>query len=368
MKTKLWFLLLFALFTLVACAGEDGADVGDAIPLISLTDGDEETVVADEEVVVETDDKVDLTEDTTSSDVGSTESDSDNSMLADSSVSADNSTSTGSSISDSNTMSADNSMVGNNSMAAGGTMDAGRESEPETPERDPSEYTSSAAEAQAVDLLGKHPPIADFLSNYGAWVGYGWEDDDGVWWLDMYTADDEEWLGWGGVNLETGEIVDFFVPRELSPEEFEVGKTQVENLVLNDPEVIALVGDLDGWEFSAEYDRWEGSWYMWFERGIDTWVVSVDSYEDEWWINEIYDPNQLEADELAEWNRDQAIELAWESEVLWDALDGVDDWITYVTPQDTTTYAVSFIGDHRELFYALVDIESWEILEVQSNP
>lgn len=226
---------------------------------------------------------------------------------------------------------------------------------------------AQSAEQQAIDLLTAVDEVAMHLANYPGWYGEAWESDSepGVFNVDLYSAGGEEWLGWGEVDMPNASVRDYFVPRELTPEEFQYGRERVEAFVLNDAELLALLGNLDEWGYETYYNRWDVVWETYFWRSIDAYVaVSYFDWEsDEVWLDGIHDQNAFEADEREALNRSQAVELAYEAEGLWEALEGTDNWRTYVEHQGDSRYSVSFVTQDQSLFFALVDIATWEILE-----
>ena len=108
---------------------------------------------------------------------------------------------------------------------------------------------------------------------------------------------------------------------------------------------------------------------MYFAKGLEEWAVEV-LYEDadHITIQRIFDPSAFTEDEAQRVARDQAIELAYEADGLWEALEDYDDWKAYAAQIDGPQWAVSFASGNQELFYALVDIEAWEILETDASP
>lgn len=222
------------------------------------------------------------------------------------------------------------------------------------------------AEQQAIDLLVAIEDVTLHLANYPDWTAEAYLEDEenGIWYIDLYSEQADEWLGYGNVDVPNAEVLDYFVPRELTPEAFQHGLALVENFVLNDPEVLALLGDLSLWGRETYYDRWETAWNSYFWRGLDEWVVITYLNEDDSvYLDGIIDQNAFDEQEQALVNRDQAIEIAYEADGLWEALEVYDDWRTYVEHQGDTRYSVEFVGGGEELFYVLVDIETWEILE-----
>ena len=222
----------------------------------------------------------------------------------------------------------------------------------------------SRDEAEAIQHLAKHAEMATYLANYENWEGDVWLDDEAdVYYIEFYDPIKDEYLGSGAVNAQTGEISDLFIPRELSTDQYQAEQTIVQDIILNDAELLALLDNLEGWEYDTDYDRYEATWYTWFYKGLDEFVVSVSFYDGDPYIDEMYDPSAFDEEEQRRVNQDQAIELAFESDIIYEALDGVDDWKAYASPQENGIYAVSIAGNSTELFYALVDIENWKIIE-----
>ncbi len=217
---------------------------------------------------------------------------------------------------------------------------------------------------KAVQILLGETAVSEFLSNHDGWISDVWQEDDNstLWTVEFYDANEEEWLGWGEVDVQSSTILDFYVPRELSPEEFQTGMVQVEKLVLNDAGVQARLGDPDLWEHDTEYDSESEAWTVEFWHGLDALEAIVYLDEDGAYLEEIVNPNQLEAEEQAAYERDLAVELSWEADGIDAALDGVDNWHTLVSPQGEL-WAVSYIANDEELFFALVDIDAELIID-----
>lgn len=223
----------------------------------------------------------------------------------------------------------------------------------------------SDQETVAIQLLAEEPEVAGWLASYPDWTGDAWlEGEDGLHYhVDLYSAAADEWLGWGYVNVADGLVEDFFVPRELTAEEFQTGREMVEAFVFSDEEVLARLGNVDDWGYDTWYNRWDANWQVWFWYGLEELAVTVNIWEDEPYLDSIYNPAEFEAEEAAENSKNQAIELAWQAEGIDQAVAGVDNWQTYVAQQGDTIWAVTFATEDRELFYALVDIGSWTVLE-----
>ena len=218
---------------------------------------------------------------------------------------------------------------------------------------------------QAIQILLGETAVSEFLATYPDWAGDAWpeNEEETIWGVDLYSDAADEWLGWGEVNIETGEILEYFVPRDLSAEEFQAGLAEVEAFVLNDAEILARLGNAVEWERDTYYDRWEQLWEIYFYKGLDEIVVIVYRDEEGMYLEEIANPNQLEVEEQAEFNRNQAIELAYEAEGIDQALDGSDNWVTFVADQGNSQWLVEFVADEELQFYALVDITNRQILE-----
>ncbi len=221
---------------------------------------------------------------------------------------------------------------------------------------------------KAIQLVAASEQFADFLAQYPNWLGWA-EQDDGDWWyVEFWSADYEEWLGEAVVNLQTGEIRESFVPRPLPAEKYAELLPRVQAYALADGEVQALLGDPAQWEVWADYDRWEGVWFVDFTRGLDHYVAVVRVETDEngqqaFVLEELFDANLMDAEEQERANRDTAVALAYEAEGVDAALDGHDDWTTYVEPLEENVYSVEFVAGGQELFHAVVNIAQGTILE-----
>ena len=252
-------------------------------------------------------------------------------------------------------------------MMVGGLVDEAvsqiQDSLDEALEQDSEELTDQ--ETLAIQLLAEEPEVAGWLASYPDWTGDAWlEGEDGLHYhVDLYSAAADEWLGWGYVNVADGLVEDFFVPRELSAEEFQAGREMVEAFVFSDEEVLARLGNVDNWGYETWYNRWDANWQVWFWYGLEELAVTVNIWDDEPYLDSITNPAEFEAEEAAENSKNQAIELAWQAEGIDQAVAGVDNWQTYVAQQGDTVWAVTFATEDRELFYALVDIGSWTVLE-----
>ena len=225
-------------------------------------------------------------------------------------------------------------------------------------------------EALAIEIAATHPPIAEYLTDFN-WVGsaYPHDDSEQTWGVEFSTRNDEEWLGWADVNVVTGGVNDFFVPRDLPTEEFQAGQAQIKTFLDADAEINGLLGDASLWENEIWYNRWEATWEAWYGRGLDEWIVVLylDNENNEIWIESIEDPSVLEAEEQREWDRNQAVELAFEADGLWETLDGVEGWRTLTSDHGDGIWTVDFVAPGTLYFSTVVDIVNWQVIEAGSG-
>ena len=263
--------------------------------------------------------------------------------------------------------SADNNMAGSNNMD-GGMM--GGMSAVDIPiiTNLPEEDIDSDQERLALELLVQEKPIAMLLSSHDEWHVEMWFNEE-EWQIeiDLFNAD-WEWISWGGVGLDESEqpiIVNaMYAPQSLTAEEYQNQQAQAESMVLNNAEVLAVLGDPSEWERYAWYDEWEGAWDVYFYKGLDEISVRVDNYEGEMMVGAIENLALLTEEQLVVNNQNQAIELAWSAEGISEALYTTDqEWRTHVTHLGGAQYGVSFAAADDELFFALVDIELEQIVE-----
>jgi len=217
----------------------------------------------------------------------------------------------------------------------------------------------------AIDIIAQSDEFADWLAMNEGWYSDAWFEDEesNFWHIEFYNSDDE-WIGYALVYPDTGEITESFAPAPLPQEEFDAMMPRIEAFALQDPEVLAMVGDLSLWEYDTDYNVWDQEWETYFSRGLDAWVVSywLEPETDNIYISGIEDGNALDEDEQLTVFQDQAIALAYEADGIDQALDGYDDWTTYVEKQDGN-WSVEFVSGDEELFYALVDINNWQVIE-----
>ncbi len=221
-------------------------------------------------------------------------------------------------------------------------------------------------ETQVINLIAADPKAAAFLATIPNWHAEAYQEDGNLWGADFFDANDD-WIGYGQVNIATEEVTELSMPTVLTPEEFQAGLVAVERVVLNDGEVLALLGDPDLWDRNVDFDGYDNIWNVYFQRGLDNWLVRV-MYDDErYWVDSIVNPDALSAAEEREHNRNTAIELAYSADGVWDALNGTDDWFTYAENQSDSQWSVSFTTTDTELFFALVDIATGEILQAEAR-
>jgi hypothetical protein len=220
-------------------------------------------------------------------------------------------------------------------------------------------------EARAIQLLAALPDVAQHLAVYPGWRAdaYQEEGSDTIWNVDFYQED--EWLGWGKVDLASDTVLDHFVPRELSPEEFAAGQALVETFIKHDPEIRARLAEPSLWGHDTSYNRWDTQWQVWYWYGIDALVANLNIYDGTVYLDSLEDPNQLDAAERAEADRNRAVELAYGAQGVDQALAGFDDWRTYVEEQGGARYTVSFVSGAQTRFAALVDIAQGTVVETR---
>ena len=258
----------------------------------------------------------------------------------------------------SNQMSSPNMSAGNNNMMGSAAIP--------TITNFPEDDIDSADERQALEIFVQEKAIALLLADQDAWHVEMWfNDEEQRIEIDLFDAE-WEWLSWGSVSLDENTVLEMYAPQPLTAEEYQTQQAQAESVVLKNGEVLAVLGDLTQWERYAWYDEWEGAWEIAFYRGLDEIVVRVESYDGEMMVGSIENLALLtEEEQLAE-NRNQAIELAWQAEGVDEALFGSDEdieWQTFVTHIEDGRYGVSFATADQELFFALVDIDSQQIVE-----
>lgn len=232
-------------------------------------------------------------------------------------------------------------------------------------------YAQSEEEMQQAltQIVASSDTFAEWLEGFPNWHSNVYQSDtEGVWVVEFYTENDDDWLGYASINAETGEIYESFAPKPLPTELYQEQQAKVQKLTLEDPEVLAHLEDPILWDFYMDYNRYESVWDLYFYRGVDAVLVKASIDENNYFsINSILDPNELSEEEALDEARNQAISLAYSAEGVDSALDGHDNWRTYVEPQGGSRWSVSFAADDQELFYALVDIEVNVVLASQAG-
>ena len=224
-------------------------------------------------------------------------------------------------------------------------------------------------EDEAIALLVAVPNVGLYLAGYPGWHGDAYEEGSNadLFNVDFYSAGDE-WIGWGQANVTTGEVTDYYVPRELTAEEYAAQKPLVDRFILHDPEIAARLVEPALWGSDTQWNRWEQRWEVYYWYGIDSLVVILSLDGDNVYLQSIADPELLEAEAQDEANRNKAMEIAWSADGLWARLEGRDDWRTYVEPVEGgggNQYTVEFVSGDETLFAALVDIATETILASQ---
>lgn len=226
----------------------------------------------------------------------------------------------------------------------------------------------AATKAYVIQTAAEPETFSDWLSGYPDYHSDAWgPDENGNWYVEFKTSEDGEWLGYAAVNQDTGEIQEAFAPKPLSTEVYQEQMPRVTAYVMADIEVLArLDNNLDLWDMYPDWNRWDATWDVGFYRGIEGVVVKLKFDEnDNLYIEKIVDPNELSEDEAADQQRNDAINLAYSAEDIWQAMDGHDDWSTYVEKQGENIYSVSFADGDTTLATVIVDIREGNVLKVQ---
>lgn len=332
MKRNILLLLLFVL--LVVACGEAVADTAliETAP-IAATENETQPDSADEALDAQT-----------LGDESETPPDSDSEMAMDSDQSAET-----------------NSMSSGGSMMMGGMMgDRDRELSFAGIEQ------NDELSAEAIDIIKQAAQLPELKNALTAFTDWNADADfDGeMWWLEFYTESD--WIGWAGYDPATNRISESEVMQFFTEEEIDAVRPKFLAAALADPEMQALVPDPENWWQEINHNPYENYWYASFYQEVEAWmaIMYIDE-NDQIYVDSIIDPEAFEAEQLERVNRDTAIEIAYEADALWESLANVDDYKTLVTPQSSTQYAVSFVTDNQELFYALIDIKARAILETK---
>jgi hypothetical protein len=225
-----------------------------------------------------------------------------------------------------------------------------------------------AAPQEIIDAVAESDTFADWLVNYPNYqFNASGPDENGIWYVEFYDEPWEEWLGYANINETTLEIIESYAPKPLSPDVYQAQLDVLRTYVLNDAEVLAWLNNVpDLWDVYPDYNRWDQRWELGFYRGIQgVRVLATVDEDDNVWISDIIDPNVLDEATARQEARDAAIALAYTAEGVDDALNGYDDWTTYVEQQGDTVWSVSFVSGEDALFFALVDLEREEVLQAE---
>jgi hypothetical protein len=218
----------------------------------------------------------------------------------------------------------------------------------------------------AIANVAAAPEIAPVLANYPTWVADAYPDDEAerIWHVDFYAEPDGEHLGYGHVKLNSGELFDIKMPRDLSPAELQAGIATIDAYLPYDAEVQARLGNPSLWYHDVSYDRWEESWKAYYSRGLDELLITlyIDDNNDVY-LDSIIDPSILNEEEATEERRNRAITLAYSAEGIDEALAGVDNWRTYVEDQGDGQYTVAFSTTEGPLYRVHVNIDQERVIE-----
>lgn len=218
----------------------------------------------------------------------------------------------------------------------------------------------------AIAQVAAAPEIAPVLANHPTWVADAYPDDEAerIWHVDFYAEPDGEHLGYGHVKLNSGELFDINMPRDLSPAELQAGIATIDAYLPYDAEVQARLGNPTLWYHDVSYDRWEESWKAYYSRGLDELLITlyIDDTNDVV-LDAIVDPAVLTAEEAVEERRNRAINLAYSADGIDEALAGVDNWRTYVEDQGAGQYTVAFSTIAGPLYRVHVNIDQDRIIE-----
>ncbi len=229
-------------------------------------------------------------------------------------------------------------------------------------------WAQESNEDDLVNLVAASEEFTDWLTGYPGWQGAAYYDGDGdTWYVEFYDASGDEWLGYANVVDGSEEILDAFAPRPLPPDEFQAGQERIHTLVLEDPEVQALLVDPILWDIYVDFNRWDQVWEVWMARGVDAWVVSIALTDEYFSIDDIVAGHTLEEEETVKADRDEAISLAYSAPGIDGRLDGFDNWRTYAEQHGDSIWSVAFVSGDTELFYALVNVDSDTVLETSAQ-
>lgn len=220
--------------------------------------------------------------------------------------------------------------------------------------------------ALAIAKVAAAPEIAPVLANHPSWVADAYPDDEAerIWHVDFYDKPDGEHLGYGHINLNSDELFDIKMPRDLSPAELQAGIATIDAYLPYDAEVQARLGNPKLWYHDVSYNRWEESWQAYYSRGLEEIVITLYIDDDnDVYLDSIVDPTVLSEEEAMEERRNRAINLAYSAEGIDEALTGVDNWRTYVEDHGGGQYTVAFSTIAGPLYRVHVNIDQERIIE-----
>lgn len=224
-----------------------------------------------------------------------------------------------------------------------------------------------ALKQHLIEVVAGSEMFTDWLTTYPDYIANAsGPDDNNVWYVEFYNDDSySEWIGYANIDADDDEIQDSFAPKPLPADVYQEQLPRVNAFALADPEVLArLNGNPDLWDMYSDWNRWEAKWDVVFYRGIDAVLVRMMVDENNIYLEDILDPNQLSEEEALNDARNTAINLAYGGEGVGQALDGHDNWTTYAEQQDENQWSVTFAENDTELAFVLVDVSSEEILDV----
>lgn len=225
-----------------------------------------------------------------------------------------------------------------------------------------------ADKQRVIQIAAESDVFTEWLAGHPNYHADAWgPDENGVWYVEFKKDGDDEWLGYANVNANTGEIQDAFAPKPLPTDVYQEQLPRVTAYVKADVEVLArLDNNLDLWDMYPDWNRWDATWDVAFYRGIDGLVVKLKFDEnDNLYIENFVDPNELSADEQADQARNDAINVAYGVEEVWAALEGYDDWSTYVETQGDHVLSVSFASGDATLVTVLVKVDDGQVMNVK---
>ncbi len=221
-------------------------------------------------------------------------------------------------------------------------------------------------EAQrAVALAARSREIAPRLARYPGWSAAAEREDGPLWHVEFQLG--EEWLGEAYVDLEAREVREFNLPVEPTPAERARIVPRLRKRAAADPEVRALLGGLD-WDEEITYDKWEDAWIVYYWRGEDGVGVRFGSDKGRLYVEGVFDPLALEAEQARRHAQDRAIQLAYQVEAVGRALEPYDSWQAYAEPvaKDLQRWTVTFATPDKTIVTVLVDTVSGRALRLET--